>query len=508
MKKWVILRKSSQVFFFIFFTYILWSTTYPLRGIFLPETFFKINPLIMIITSISERVILPGIVFAFIMILLTLIFGRFFCGWVCPLGSTIDLTGSLRKKNLPKKDLTNERIRSPKFFILGAIFIASLFGVQIAWVMDPMVIMARFISINLVPSLTGVIEKSFVFAIKRFELYGAAYDVYRFLKSSFLGVKIYYFSHLLIIFLVFLAVVCMGVFVKRAWCRSLCPLGAIYSLVARHSIFKKITKGCIDCKKCKNICRMGAIKEDISYLKGECILCMDCIYDCPPKVTRFTHFWGQGSSKEIKSENKKNGISRQNFILLIGSSLLFLTGFRERNRVFGGELDLIRPPLALREDRFLDRCIRCGNCMKVCITNGLQPSFLGSSIEKMWTPHLVPEIGYCEHQCTLCGNVCPTGAIPRISLEQKKTVRLGIAEVNRSICLPWAHGMECIVCEEHCPIPEKAIKLEEFEINAKMIKRPHVDRSLCVGCGICQNKCPVRPKKAIKVFPKEATRKQ
>jgi MauM/NapG family ferredoxin protein len=228
---------------------------------------------------------------------------------------------------------------------------------------------------------------------------------------------------------------------------------------------------------------------------------MDCVYNCPEHATRFT--W---PAKEPETpENKDNqGISRKDFVFLFLSSV-FLLGFKwlKKGPKTG---NVIRPPAALKECDFLDRCIRCGNCMKVCPTNGLQPTFLQGGLEGIWTPHLVPEIGYCEYRCTLCGQVCPTGAIDRVSLDRKLKTKLGIAKVDRSICIAWEYKQQCLVCEEHCPISEKAIKIENENILGTVIGKPVVDRELCVGCGICQTKCPVRPVRAIKVDPQGADR--
>ncbi|MDD5424723.1 MAG: 4Fe-4S binding protein, partial [Candidatus Omnitrophica bacterium] len=118
-----------------------------------------------------------------------------------------------------------------------------------------------------------------------------------------------------------------------------------------------------------------------------------------------------------------------------------------------------------------------------------------------WAPKLVPEIGYCEYNCTLCGNTCPTGAIRRVSLAQKHDTRLGLAVVDRNICISWSDGRQCMVCEKHCPVPDKAIKAREDYVNGKVIRKPLVDGNLCVGCGVCQNKCPVNPVRAIRVRP-------
>jgi len=162
---------------------------------------------------------------------------------------------------------------------------------------------------------------------------------------------------------------------------------------------------------------------------------------------------------------------------------------------------VIRPPAALAEQDFLQRCIRCGNCMKVCITNGLQPVALQSGWSGIWTPQLVPEIGYCEYLCTLCGNVCPTGAIPRRTEAQKKKTRLGLALIDRKLCLPWKENKECLVCEEHCPVGKKAIRFREYLVEGKIVKKPYVDPRLCIGCAICQTKCPTKPRRAIIVYP-------
>jgi MauM/NapG family ferredoxin protein len=498
MKKLILLRRVSQAVFLLFFIYILWSTTYPLTGMFPPETFFTTNPSIMVFTSISERVVLPGLIFAAIMLMLTLILGRFYCGWICPLGTMIDLTGSLKKRKIIPGNSANKKIRKIKFFILGVIFVFALAGIQVAWVLDPMGIVARFVSLNLIPTVTLLFDKIFIFLIRNFEMYGKAYDVYRDLKASFLGIQVHYFASSMIIFMVFAIVCAFALFVSRLWCRSLCPLGAFYSLIARFSLMRRVVYKCISCGACTPVCRMGAITGGTKYEKGECILCMDCVYVCPVNATQFS-FPKPGIKKQLEEETDA---SRKNFIILLFSSL-FLMGSKKKK---GRESPVIRPPAALKEKDFHDRCIRCGNCMKVCPTNGLQPVMLQAGFESIWTPHLVPEIGYCEYQCTLCGHVCPTGAIPKITKDKKMKTKLGTAKVERSKCLAWEHKLECLVCEEHCPIPEKAIKVVEETFEGKTIKKPVVDPNLCVGCGICQTKCPVRPVRAIRVTPQNADR--
>jgi ferredoxin len=158
---------------------------------------------------------------------------------------------------------------------------------------------------------------------------------------------------------------------------------------------------------------------------------------------------------------------------------------------------------------FLCLCVRCGECMKVCPTNVLQPAVFEAGIEGVFSPHLVPrfifEQTYCEYNCTLCGQVCPTGAIPRLLEDQKHKHATGKAYFDHGRCLPWAKQTPCVRCEEMCPVPDKAIKIRNtFKVAGSdgqeiEVQQPHVDRDLCVGCGICESNCPVEGPAGIRV---------
>lgn len=507
VNKLIIIRRFSQAFFLALFIYILWSTTYPLRGLLPPGTFFKINPYIMMLTSLSQRVLIPGIIIGIAMLALTLVFGRFYCGWICPLGTLIDYAGAFRRKKRTPSAVVNSRLRKGKFIALGITAILAAAGVQAAWVLDPMVVAARFVSLNLIPTATLLLNDLFIFLMRDMGLYQPLQGIYQSLKSSVLGVKVVFFSNAGAILALTLGICLASLFISRIWCRMLCPLGATYALAAKAALLSRANRGCSACGLCKSSCRMGAIKDDMSYVKSECILCMDCVYECPGNITNFS-FSGLTRKNEGTSKVSSGNMTRTQFLLLMFASLSSMA-FRWRGGSSGSasfKSGVIRPPAALKEPDFFDRCIRCGNCMKVCPTNGLQPVMLESGLSGLWTPHLVPEIGYCEYNCTLCGTVCPTEAIKKLSLAEKHMIKLGTAVVDRSTCIAWAGNQQCIVCEEHCPVPMKAIKVDTITVNGSIVKRPVVDKSLCVGCGICQTKCPVRPVRAIKVSPEGAYR--
>jgi MauM/NapG family ferredoxin protein len=196
-------------------------------------------------------------------------------------------------------------------------------------------------------------------------------------------------------------------------------------------------------------------------------------------------------------------------VIGLGSGLLFKVNPLSGSRNF--DPGLIRPPGSLTEDDFLGKCIRCGECMKVCPTNVIQPVMLEAGLEGLWSPVVKTGIGYCEYKCNMCTQVCPTEAISKLTLDQKQKTRIGLAHVNRNRCLPYAYARSCEVCYEQCPLPEKAIKLEDVIVTSARgskisVKQPHIDAELCIGCGLCENKCPMSDDAAIRVTSVGETR--
>ena len=150
-------------------------------------------------------------------------------------------------------------------------------------------------------------------------------------------------------------------------------------------------------------------------------------------------------------------------------------------------------------------CVSCGECVAACPTAALQPAVFEAGLEGLWTPILVPRLGYCDYSCSACGQVCPVEAIPALALEEKRTQVVGEAYINTNRCIAWSDHQDCIVCEEMCPVPDKAIYLEEATVilrggETKRIQLPYMIRELCIGCGICEYKCPINGEAAIRVY--------
>ncbi len=238
---------------------------------------------------------------------------------------------------------------------------------------------------------------------------------------------------------------------------------------------------------------------------AECIVCLDCLVDCPQGSAEFRfRLPARRPARSYAYDPSRRQLLLTAAAATAGVALAGVEPITRREPAF-----LVRPPGAGSVD-FSALCTRCGACLRACPTQGLQPCLFEAGLQNWMTPRLVPRLGFCDYGCTACGRVCPTGAIPDLPLEEKQHARIGLAAVNRNRCLPWAYGVACIVCEEACPVPDKAIRLEEVESvtaggEAVLLQRPVVVQSLCIGCGVCEFKCPMGGEAAIRVYaPTEA----
>ncbi len=502
---WSLTRKIVQGLFFALFVYIIWMTRYPLSAALNPAFLFHLDPLVMLMTSVAERLLIPGLVLTVLTLALTLVFGRVFCGWFCPLGTTMDIMAWLRKKWHRYKEGEPSPWLNAKTGILVLLFLAALGGLQAIWFFDPLTIFVRTFSFNIHPWVNGGVDRLLAQLLAWFPDWTGLESAYYWLKDAVLDVAVPHFPTTEAILLIFLAILGAVLFQRRFWCRYLCPLGALLGTCSRAAWLKRQVDDCTsNCGMCRHSCPTNAIKGNTSYLPQECIMCMDCTRACPTSKNtfRFQPLRLKSKKQVLSSPLEKpaaKGMSRADFLLLMGSSLVLSACAPGKP---SAQAHGLRPPGALPENHFVDRCVRCGNCMKICPTNVLQPSMLESGLEGIWSPKMNFPASYCELECTLCGQVCPTEAIRPLTVQRKRLTKIGLAKVDHQLCVPWKEDTPCLVCEEHCPVAQKAIKITyKTGANGKLIGRPVVDPTLCIGCGICENKCPVRPKRAIVVKP-------
>jgi polyferredoxin/Pyruvate/2-oxoacid:ferredoxin oxidoreductase delta subunit len=500
------LRIISQGIFLLLFFFLFLQTEskgmddlgYPVR------LFLDFDPLILMTTLLAAHAVSVAFYLSLIMIALTAVFGRVFCGWACPLGTLHNLVGAM-KKTKDRLDLANwHRL---KYFILIFLLVSSLFTLQLAGIMDPISLLIRSLSVSVYPLFNNAVSASFdtVYYLDIQSLRDITESVYSFVKKSLLSFEQPYFQQAAFIGLLFFSILALNLYQRRFWCKYLCPLGALLGVISRYSLLKRsVSEGCASCGACSAECQANAIVgepagDGKSWRPAECISCHNCDDVCAAKAVKF----GFGKATEPVSID----LGRRRIITsaLAGVAAVPLLRSAPISKKGFSDPTLIRPPGSLPEKEFLERCVKCGECMKVCITNGLQPTLFEAGVEGIWSPMLVSRIGYCAYRCTLCGQVCPTGAIKELPLEEKMKVKIGLAMIDKGRCLPYAQAQPCIVCEEVCPTPKKAIWFEQVttrDRNGKKVtlKQPVVDLDLCIGCGICETKCPVKGLPAIYVI--------
>jgi polyferredoxin len=521
-----LLRRISQIFFLLVFLALLVFTSMrpasansgdihmraPVR------MFFVLDPLVAISNALATHALYRGLLWSLVILLPTLFLGRFFCGWICPMGTLQHFVGNSHSEAKRGKQRIEsnryKRWQTVKYVVLIAGLVAAFFGSMVIGTLDPFSLLVRSIGLALLPAFNFAtravlvpMEHSHVAAIKT-----SGEWLHSILQATILDFRQAHFAQSLVLGLLFLVILWASMRVTRFWCRAICPLGALLGAASRWSILglHKDASACDKCNRCLLNCQGG---DDpiggVPWRKSECLMCMNCVGSCPHDSLKFQLF-----RKEREVASPDLGRRRALTGLAVGAAAVPL--MRANTGLGKSRNDrLLRPPGSVDENDFLSRCIRCGECMKVCPNNSLHPTLTEAGLEGLWTPTLVPRIGYCEPSCVLCSEVCPTGAIWQITPKDKgwvvgvggrqsQPVRLGTAFYDRGRCLPWALATDCIVCEEWCPVSPKAIYVEETQVidsagNAKTVKQPRVDPSRCVGCGACEYACPLQERPAVYV---------
>lgn len=489
-------RRISQVFFFALFVCFMVVAQWTLLKGYPISLFLQLSPLVGLANALTTHALYPGLMWCLAVIVPTLLLGRFFCGWVCPMGALHHFTGwALGKWTLKEKIAANQYSpwQSMKYVILAAVLALSFFGSLQIGLLDPLCLLYR----SFITAMWPVVDW---LALGHLELAPRQY-----VGGWVIGV-------------VFIGLLAANLWMPRFFCRVLCPLGALLGVLARFALVRidRNPASCTKCNLCLRDCE-GACDPHASLRLPECVVCFNCIKSCDHASLAFRPFPGW------QHERRQVDITRRQVLTGVAAGL---TAFPLLRR--SGDLSpnfsplVIRPPGAVEELRFLERCVKCGQCLRVCPSNTLQPALLEAGLEGLWTPIHNMRMGACEYNCVLCGQVCPTGAIQAISMDQKHgtgafekqgPVKIGIALVDRNRCLPWAMDKPCVVCQEVCPTSPKAIFTRPYLItnadgSTKTMNVPIVAPHHCIGCGMCERACPVADLRAIRVTAAGETRSQ
>ena len=460
---------------------------------------FKLDPLALLNTIIaggspSAALLLGGLAMA----AATLLLGRFFCGWLCPMGTSLDIFGNLLRRGV-KKRRGYRSIKPPRYsqtVIFAALLAATAAGLPLLAFLDPLSIFLRSLTVSVFPAFDSL-TKSILGAGMNASV-PLSETVFEFMSEHVLLLKTPLFLLAGATAAIFIAIILLELISPRFWCAYLCPLGGLLGIISKLSPFERARlKGCKECRGCAARCPTGAA-EVTPADKALCIQCMECGELCDNGVNGMSARLAP-LSLSLPEQRVRRGLLAS---LVIGGGAALFTGTSATANRRGTRF--LRPPGGVDEERFNKLCIRCGACMRVCPRNGIHPTFGEAGLGGLWSPRLVPRLGYCEYHCRLCGQVCPTGAIEYLREGEKEAWVIGNAVLDKNRCLPLRDGTPCIVCEEHCPISPKAIEFDVREVTRKegdvvTVKQPRVVAERCNGCGICENKCPLEGEAAIRV---------
>jgi ferredoxin len=450
------------------------------------EFFLVIDPLVSLSTAVATRSWVWSLACAGIILIVCVVIPRGFCGYLCPLGTLIDVFDWLIGKRVTRFRVAGDGWWVHiKYYLLLGMMVAATCGVLLTGFVAAIPVITRGMLFTASP-----LQNGFANGWHQVPPFNAGHVVSLILFFGVLG---------------------LGLLRPRFWCKYVCPSGAVFSLGNLFRVSeRKVESTCINCNKCVEICPFDAIKPDFTTRTTDCTLCQSCGGVCPTHAIKFVGRWEvQGLKIENDPPTHETPIGRRGFLAAsVGTISATVGGLAAAAgaKAFGANPDdvnstqPVRPPGSLPEPEFLQACIRCGECFQSCPSDVLQPmGFLEQGVEGLWTPKVEPDWAGCASSCNACGQVCPTGAIRALPLVEKKAARMGLAIVNAKTCLPFADLEACQLCVDECTAAGyNAIEFMQVHtrvdddghpVEGTGYLAPVVLSDKCVGCGLCQTRC-------------------
>jgi ferredoxin len=473
-----LLRVSFEVFFFIsiFFSFFLLS----------PGKFKVISTRSQIIPNMISfffEGVLLSLLLLVLLLLITVIFGRIYCSFFCPLGGFQDILITI-KKNPGKFNYRKPLILIKTIILILAIISLVSGGLYIISYLDPYSLFGKIVNYLLKPFIV-LINNSGELLLRKADIYALRIMSFPTLNPL----------TLLPFILILGIIIYLSLKRGRLYCNSVCPLGTFLGILSIRSLYRiEIDKvSCTQCGICESVCKAECINsKDKTVDNSSCIRCFNCLNVCPTSAVSYK----PSIKKEKSSITKGQNISRRNFIY----SFLGILGFSSVNfflrnkKIPANYTPPPTPPGSISLDKYISKCTACYLCVNNCPTNVLQPSLFHYGVKGVFVPHMDFQSGYCSYDCTRCLEVCPTDAIIPHTKEEKQKIQIGRVKFIKDYCVVYKNETNCGACAEICPTA--AVTMTPYK---GVLRIPTTRPSICIGCGACENVCPAKPKKAIVV---------
>ncbi len=437
-----------------------------------------------------------------VMLLLTLLLGRIYCSVICPAGVFQDIINRLfcigkKKRKGTRRFTYHKPMNLVRYALLFLSVAALLLGFSaLCLLLDPYSNFGRI--------ATNLFRPAVMWGNNMLAEGLMKMDNYSLFQVTISTVSIAGLVSAVAALTLFAA---LSIWRGRLFCNTLCPVGALLSLASRYAFFR-ITfnkETCTHCGNCEHSCRAEAIDtEHMTVDTSRCVDCFNCISSCAKGGLqyRFNPPLGKKKEAENKEETSQGKVaassSRRTFLAtgaVVAASLpLAAAAAGRRHRKGQGASLPLTPPGSLSLERFKDKCTGCHICVVRCPSQVLRPAGMEYGLSYLLKPHMAYINSYCNYECTVCSEVCPSEAIKPITKEEKRELQVGVATFFKGRCIVNTEETDCGACSEHCPT--QAVHMVPYKGTLTI---PEVNPDLCVGCGGCESICPVRPIRAIMV---------